>query len=314
MPRIKAGRESALTTWKKSIRKYWQLYLLLIPVIASFIIFNYMPMAGIQIAFKDFSLKKGIWGSDWIGLYHFQRFFSGYKFTQILSNTIILSLQSLLFTFPFPIIFALALNEIKRKRLKAAVQTITFAPHFISTVVVVGMMTVFLLPSTGIINVLLMKLGLIDKGIYFTRLPQYFRPLYIISGLWASMGWSSIIYISSISAIDPQLYEAAEIDGAGKFRQMIHVTLAGIRPVIITMLILHLGSIMSVGFEKVFLMQTSTNLVYSEVISTYVYDRGISAGQYDFATAVGLFNSVINLILIVIVNKVAKKFSEVSLW
>ncbi len=318
MQKVKSKRLASaipcLKAWRKSIRKHWQLYLLLIPVLASFIIFNYIPMAGIQIAFKDFTLKDGIWGSEWIGFYHFERFFTGYKFMTILKNTLLLSVTHMIFTFPFPIIFALALNELRNARAKSMVQTITFAPHFISTVVIVGMMTAFLQPDTGIINIALTNLGVLDADTYVSRLPQFFRPLYIMSSIWTNMGWSSIIYISAISAIDPQLYEATEIDGAGRFKQVWHVTLPGIRPVIITLLILNFGSIMSVGFEKVYLMQTSINMDVSEVISTYVYERGITARQFDFATAVGLFNSIINLIMIVIVNKIAKKVSEVSLW
>jgi len=310
--RINGG--SAGITWKKSIKKYWALYLLLVLPITSVIIFSYIPMTGLQIAFKDFSLKDGIWGSEWIGFYHFKRFFSGQKVWTIIRNTVVLSVESLVISFPFPIIFAFALNEVRNRRLKSTIQTIAFIPHFISTVVIVGMMSAFLRPDTGLINILLKKAGIIEEGIYFMRLPEYFRALYIGSGIWADMGWSSIIYISAISSIDPQLYEACEIDGGGRFKQMLHVTLPGIAPTIITLLILKCGHIMGVGFEKSYLMQNSTNLPVSEVISTYVYSIGISSRQFDFATAVGLFNSVVNLIIILIVNKIAKRFSEVSLW
>lgn len=306
--------KSELGMWKKSLKKYWQLYLLLVPVVVFYVIFKYIPMTGLQIAFKDFTLRDGIWGSEFIGWDHFIRFFSSYKFKEILLNTIILSVQCLVITFPLPIIMALVINEIKFKKLKAAVQTISFAPHFISTVVIVGMMTSFLAPSTGIINVLLTKFGIIEEGIYFTRLAGYFRPLYLISDIWANTGWDAFIYISAISAIDPLLYEAAEIDGAGRWKRMMNITLPGIKSVIIILLILNCGHILGIGYEKVLLLQTSTNLSVSEVISTYVYDRGISAGQYDYATAIGLFNSVINFIVLIAVNRIAKKKSEVSLW
>lgn len=303
-----------MTAWKKNFRKYWQLYLLLLPVVVSFVIFNYVPMAGIQIAFKDFTLNDGVWGSKWVGFEHFIRFFTSFKFKTIILNTFILSVENLVFSFPLPIILALVLNEIRLKRFKTTVQTILFAPHFISTVVVVGMMAAFLAPSTGIINNLLIKLGVIDQGIYFFRLEEYFRPLYISSTIWTNMGWNAIIYISAISSIDAGLYESAEIDGASRFKQMLNITLPCIMNIIITTLILNCGHILGIGYEKALLLQTSTNINISEVISTYVYDRGISAGQYDYATAIGLFNSVINFIMLIFVNKIAKKNSEVSLW
>lgn len=300
--------------WKRSFKFYWLLYILLIPVVLNFVIFHYIPMTGIQIAFKDFTLSEGIWGSEWIGTYHFERFFNAYNFWQILGNTLALSLLSLAFSFPLSIALALVLNEIRVKWLNSTLQTIFFAPHFVSTVVIVGMMTAFCSPSTGIINILLKNLGIIEEGIYFTRLPEYFRPMYIISGLWQGVGWGSAIYLSALAAIDPSLYEAADVDGASKFKQLYMITIPCIWPTIIIQLILKVGHIMSVGYEKVLLMQTTTNLEVSEIISTYVYQKGISGQQYDYATAVGLFNSVINLIVLVIVNRIAKKRSDVSLW
>lgn len=306
--------KASAATWKKSLGKYWQLYILLIPVIANFVIFHYVPMTGIQIAFKDFTLKDGVWGSEWIGWGHFERFFNAYNFWTILGNTLILSLLSLAFSFPLSICLALMINEISHKKLNSTLQTIFFAPHFVSTVVVVGMMQAFLSPETGIVNVLLMKLGVIEEGIYFTRLEGWFRPMYIISGLWQSVGWNSAIYISALSAIDTSLYEAASIDGASRWQQLWKVTLPSIWPTIIIQLILKCGHIMSVGYEKVLLMQETTNLSVSQIISTFVYDKGISNQQYDYATAIGLFNSVINLIVLLIVNRMAKKRGEVSLW
>ena len=300
--------------WKRSFSHYWQLYLLLVPVIANFVIFHYIPMAGIQIAFKDFSIRRGIWGSEWIGLEHFQRFFEAYNFWGILSNTLILSVISLAFSFPLSIALALVLNEIRIKKVNSTLQAIFFAPHFVSTVVVVGMLQAFLSPSNGIVNMLLQKFGFIEEGIYFTRLQEWFRPMYVISGLWQNMGWNAAIYISALSAIDQTLYEAADIDGASRWQQLWRITIPCIWPTIIIQLILKVGHIMSVGYEKVFLMQQSTNLGVSQIISTFVYEQGIAARQYDYATAIGLFNAVINLVVLLIVNRIAKKRSNVSLF
>ena len=315
-PRVSAGTRlsNCGRSWKKSLSNYWQLYLLLIPVVANFVIFHYIPMSGIQIAFKDFTLRDGIWGSEWVGFEHFERFFGAYNFWEILSNTLILSVISLAFSFPLSIALALVLNEIRVKRLNSTLQTIFFAPHFVSTVVVVGMMQAFLSPNNGIVNVLLEKMGLIEEGIYFTRLQEWFRPMYVISGLWQNMGWNAAIYISALSAIDVALYEAADIDGASRWQQLWRITLPSIWPTIVIQLILKVGHIMSVGYEKVLLMQQTTNLGVSQIISTFVYEKGIQAQQYDYATAIGLFNSVINLIVLLVVNRIAKKRSEVSLF
>ena len=206
------------------------------------------------------------------------------------------------------------LNEIRIKRLNSTLQTIFFAPHFVSTVVVVGMLQAFLSPSNGIVNILLQKIGLIEEGVYFTRLEEWFRPMYIISGLWQNVGWSSAIYISALSAIDTTMYEAASIDGASRWQQLWRITLPSIWPTIVIQLILKMGHIMSVGYEKVLLMQTSTNLNVSQIISTFVYEKGISSQQYDYATAIGLFNAVINLAVLLLVNYIAKKRSNESLW
>lgn len=301
-------------SWKRSLKRYWQLYILLIPVVLNFVIFHYVPMTGVQIAFKDFTLADGIWGSEWIGWDHFERFFNAYNFWDILKNTLVLSVLSLAFSFPLSICLALVLNEIQHKRLNSSLQTVFFAPHFISTVVVVGMLQAFLSPETGIINVLLQNLGIIDEGIYFTRLEEWFIPTYIISGLWQNMGWNAAIYLSALTAIDTELYDAAAVDGASKWQQLIKITLPCLMPTIVIQLILKCGHIMSVGYEKVLLMQTSTTLGVSQIISTFVYEKGIQAQQYDYATAIGLFNSVINLIMLLIVNRMAKKRSDVSLW
>ncbi|MCL2252959.1 MAG: ABC transporter permease subunit [Lachnospiraceae bacterium] len=315
---VKTNRKSRfseeITLWKKSLGRYWQLYLLLIPIILNFVIFHYIPMTGIQIAFKEFTLRDGIWGSEWVGFRHFTRFFNVHNFWTILYNTLILSAQSLFFSFPLSIGLALTLNEIRKKRLNGALQTIFFAPYFISTVVVVGMLVAFTSPSSGIINVLLMKLGVINEGIYFTRLEEWFRPMYIITSLWSNTGWGAIIYIAALSAIDSDVYEAASIDGASRFQQLFRITLPLLIPTIVIQLILRLGRVMNMGHEKALLMQNPGNIGSSQIISTFVFERGISNQQYDYATAIGLFNSVINLIILLIVNRMARKYSNVSLW
>ena len=313
-PRLQRRKQGG--SWKKSLRNYWQLYLLLIPVVLNFVIFHYVPMTGIQIAFKDFSTRDGIWGSDWIGFEHFERFFSAYNFWTILGNTLILSVLSLVISFPLSIGLALLLNEIRHKKLNNTLQTIFIAPHFVSTVVVIGMLQAFLSPETGIVNILLQKLGVIEEGIYFTRLEEWFRPMYIISGLWQNLGWSAVIYLSALTAIDPGLYEAAAIDGASRWQQLWSITIPSIWPTIVIQLILKCGHIMSVGYEKVLLMQTTTNMDVSQIISTFVYNKGLGSSnpQYDYATAIGLFNSVVNLIVLLAVNRIAKKRSDVSLF
>ena len=273
--RIRLRRQKEARSWIRSLSRYWQLYILLIPVVANFVIFHYIPMTGIQIAFKDFTIVDGIWGSEWIGFYHLERFFGAYNFWTILFNTLTLSVLSLVITFPLSIALALLLNEIRHKKLNSALQTIFIAPHFVSTVVVVGMMQAFLSPETGVINILLQKLGFIEEGIYFTRLEEWFRPMYIISDIWQNLGWSAIIYLSALTAIDTGLYEAASIDGASRWQQLWRITIPCIWPTIVIQLILKCGHIMSVGYEKVLLMQESTNLNVSELISTFVYQKGI---------------------------------------
>lgn len=297
---------------KRSLRKYWDLYLLLIPVVAYFVLFKFLPMYGLQIAFRDYKPRRGFWGSDWVGLKHFIRFFSTYTCWQIISNTLLLSLLTLLFTFPLPILLALILNEMRDGLYKKTVQTVTYAPHFLSTVVVVGMVTAFCSPSTGIVNTLIKACG--GTPIYFMAKAEWFRPLYVISEVWTNTGWDSIIFLSALSSVDTQMYEAARIDGASRIKMLRWITLPSIMPTIAIMLILHCGRIMSIGFEKVFLLQTDLNIGVSEVISTFVYQQGIRSAQTSYATAVGLMNSVVNFILVIAVNTISKRVSEVSLW
>lgn len=297
---------------KKKIITYWDLYVLMLPGLLYFIIFKYLPMYGAQIAFKNYMPSLGIWGSPWMGFDHFQRFFSSPNFGNIMWNTVSLSLFNILFGFPTPIILALIINEIKWKPFKKAVQTITYAPHFISTVVLVGLLQMILSPSSGIINNILQVFNI--QPIYFMAEEGWFKPIYILSGIWKSAGWGSIIYLAAISGIDTEMYESAKIDGASRWKQLIYITLPNIMPTAMIMLILDIGKVMSIGFEKVFLMQNSMNIGVSEIISTYVYNVGILDVQFSYSTAIGLFNSIINLIMLILANWVSKKVTQVGLW
>ncbi|OPJ60593.1 ABC transporter permease [Clostridium oryzae] len=294
------------------IKKNYQLYLLILPTFIYFIIFKYVPMYGILLAFKDYIPSNGIIGSPWVGFKYFHQFFSSYQFSMLIKNTVVLSIEQLIVTFPLPIVLALMLNQLTSERTKKFMQTVVYAPYFISTVVLVGIMIVFLSADGGIINVIIKALG--GKEIYFFSSPKYFRPLYVFSSVWQGTGFAAVIYIAGLSSIDPQLHEAAIVDGASKFRRMLTIDLPGIAPIILIQLILAMGGIMNVGFEKAFLMQTNLNLDTSEIIQTYVYKIGLQQAQYEFGTAVGLFQSVINLVLLVGVNKIVSRFSEDSLW
>lgn len=296
-------------------RKRWKnldLYIMLLPAIVFYIVFHYAPMYGVQIAFKDFAASKGIWGSPWVGLKHFFRFFNSYYFERLLYNTVSISLLQLIFSFPIPIILALMINELKDGPFKKVVQNVTYAPHFLSIVVVVGMATNFLDPETGIINYFISFLG--GTPIDFLSEPAWFKPIYIISGIWQNAGWNSIIYLSALAGIDPQLHEAAKIDGAGRIARILHINIPGILPTIVILLILNVGQIMNIGFEKVFLLQNDLNISASDIISTFSYSVGIQGGQYSFASAIGLFNSIVNFILLLSVNKISRKLTETSLW
>lgn len=288
------------------------LILLILPVVVYFILFAYYPLYGVIIAFKDYRVGLGIWGSPWVGFDHFINFFNGIFFARLLSNTLLISLYSLLWGFPIPIIFALMLNEFRNGAFKRTVQTISYFPHFISLVVVCGMVIDFLSPTGGIVNQLIVRLG--GTSINFLGQPQWFRTVLIGSTIWQSFGFGSIIYFAAISGINPELYEAARIDGAGRLRQMWHVTLPGIRPTIVTLLILNIGNIMSVGFERIILLYSPATYATADVISTYVYRIGLLGAQYSFASAVGLFNSIINIIILLSVNRLSKRMFDTSLW
>lgn len=305
-----------LTKLKKKYSHYWQLYLFLLLPVIYIIIFAYVPMTGTQLAFKKFDINKGIWGSPWIGFDNFIKFFNNYVFSRVIINTIRLSCYSIIANFPFPIIFALVLNSITKVKFKKFVQTITYMPHFISTVVIVGMMLQIFHPITGLYGTIAKALtGNLPKDIFAS--PDTFPHLYIWSGVWQGFGWGSIIYLATLTTVSSELHEAAEVDGASRFRRIIHIDIPALLPTIITMLILRLGQVMSIGFEKAFLMQNNLNLRTSEIISTYVYKQGLGThGPTDFsyATSIGLFNSIINFILIIVINKISNKVTETSLW
>jgi putative aldouronate transport system permease protein len=295
------------------VRDY-QLYLILLPPLIFVIIFNYMPMYGAQIAFKNFRAVDGIWGSPWAGFKHFTRFFTSPSFFKVLKNTFSLSLYSLAAGFPFPIILALSLNAMRNLRLKKTIQTFSYMPHFISMTVMVGMILQFLSPRQGIVNRLLGTVGI--ASISFMTKPDFFRSVYVWTGIWQNIGWGSIIYLAALSAINPELHEAALADGANRLQRIRHIDIPGILPTATILLILSAGQLINVGFEKVFLMQNDLNLSVSEVIQTFVYKIGIASEMpnYSYSTAVGLFNSVISLALVAMVNLFARKFSETSLW
>lgn len=293
------------------LKRNWVCYLFILPMLIYVIIFNYIPMYGIQLAFKDYRVADGIWGSAWVGLKHFKTFFESYQFKDLLWNTLSLSLYSLIAGFPMPIIFALLLNYITNVKLKKVVQMVTYAPHFISTVVYCGMILIFL-SSDGVINQLLKLIG-IDPVAFLTN-PSNFRHIYVWSGVLQNIGWGSIMYISVLTSVDPTLHEAATVDGATRFQRLLHIDLPAIVPTMVIMLIMRAGEIMDLGFEKAFLLQNNINLDYSEIIATYVYKIGIQGGQFSYSSAIGLFNNVINMVLLVAVNKIAKKVSDVSLW
>ena len=309
---VRGKKMSFFQRFWENMKKNWILYAMILPVAIYYIIFAYAPMYGIQLAFKDYQVKEGIMGSPWVGLEHFIRFFKSYNFGQLLKNTIGISVYSLLVGFPIPIIFALMLNYLRNKFLKKTVQMVSYAPYFISTVVMCGMIAIFMNPDTGILNVIRNFFGM--ESVDFLAKPEWFKDIYVWTGVWQGMGWSSIIYISALSGVDYQLHEAAIMDGATKIQRMIHVDLPSIRPTIIMLLILQIGSLMNVGFEKVFLLQNTLNKSAASVISTYTYEVGLINSDYGYSTAVGLFNSLINVILIVGANQICKKLADESLF
>lgn len=297
---------------KKALKRDKYLWLLVLPGVIWYIIFAYAPMYGLVIAFKNFSPFKGIWASPWVGMKWFKDFFGSHYFWRLMRNTLLINLYGILWGFPAPIIFALLLNELRHEGYKRFSQTVSYLPHFISTVVIVGIVMDFLSPSTGVINRIIRALG--GETIHFMTSPEWFRTVYIGSGIWQGIGWNSIIYLAAISGIDTELYEAATIDGASKLKQMWHVTIPGILPTVIILLIMNLGSLLSIGYEKIILMYNPRTYETADVISSYVYRRGIEGAEFSFATAVGLFQNIINFIMIATFNRISKKVSEISLW
>ena len=308
--KIKTAEQNKLLL--KRILKNYEAYLFLIPTLIFFTVFSYGPLYGVQIAFRNFNGALGIWGSRWVGLRHFANFFDSYYFWTLIRNTVTLSLYSLAAGFPMPIIFALMLNEVKNIKYKRFVQTVTYAPHFISMVVIVGIITIILSPSSGIVNHVIKSMGF--EPIYFIAKPSMFRHIYVWSGIWQNVGWGSIIYLAALASVDMEQHEAAVIDGASRLQRIRHINIPAILPTMVILLILQGGTIMSVGFEKVLLMQNDLNMPTSDVISTYVYRRGLINADFSFATAVGLFNSIINFMFLLIFNYVSRKVNETSLF
>ncbi len=312
------GEKDLRCNYRKSlgrrICRNWQLYLFLLPAVAYFLLFRYYPMFGLQIAFKNYKPTLSMWGSPWADdiWKYFKQFFVTPAFKRALPNTLAISVGTLIISFPVPIILALLLNQLTSKRYKKIVQTTLYAPHFISTVVMVGIVTLFFALKSGVVNHVIELLG--GERIHFMAEPSWFRPLYIGSEIWQSAGWGSILYLAALSGINPELHEAAIMDGANKFQRVWHIDIPGILPTIVIMFILNSGKIMAVGQEKALLMQNSLNQSTSEIISTYVYKRGLQNHNWSFATAVGMFESVVNLVLLCTVNFVSKRVTESSLF
>ena len=294
------------------IKKHWEIYLMLVLPVTYIIVFKYLPMAGIVMAFQQYSIRKGIMGSQWAGLKYIHQFLNAPLFWTLFRNTLVLSLYNLLAGFSIPIFLAIALNEVGNAKFKKVVQTITYAPYFISVVVMVGILVQVLHVHNGFVNRLFVILG--QDPVNFMGMKECFRHVYVWSGVWQSAGYSAIIYIAALASVDPELIEASVIDGVNRFQKIWHIDLPAIAPTIIILLIMGIGQIMELGFEKVFLLQNPQNLDVSEIISTFVYKKGLREAQYSYAAAVGLFNSIINLILISLANLTARRLSEISLW
>lgn len=312
------GKNSKTKIPKKKInyavyfKNNWQLYVLILPAIIYFIVFNYMPLYGIQIAFKDFKAVFGISGSKWVGFKHFENFFHAYYFKRLLANTLLLNVYNLLWSFPVPIILAILLNQIKGPKIKRFIQTSIYVPYFISTVVLAGMLYIFLSPTSGIFNILRQAFGM--KAVDFMSDAKAFRTIYIVSGIWQSAGWGTILYIASLSGVDPSLYEAAEIDGASIWQKIRYIDMPSIVPVIVMVFILDCGKLLSSNTDKALVMQTAGNIPTSDIIGVYVYNVGLGSGQFSYTTAIGLFINIINFIIIITANQISKKISDVGLF
>ncbi|NQX71859.1 sugar ABC transporter permease [Paenibacillus alba] len=307
-----AASKSSLQLIVKKMKRHWQLYLVIVLPMLYLVIFKYIPMAGVVIAFKDYNVIKGIWGSPWVGLEYFKQFFESPNFWLYMKNTLGISVYGLLVGFPAPILLALALNEIRNGFFKSSVQMITYAPYFISTVIMVSILIVTLSPNVGIISKFTQLLGVENTN--FMGIPSLFKSIYVWSDVWQYTGYGAIIYIAALAGVNPELYESAKVDGASRLQKIVSIDIPSLIPVSIILLILNMGNIMKIGFEKVYLMQNPLNVSTSEVISTYVYKVGLLSSSFSFSASIGLFNSIINLILLVGVNYLAKKLSNSSLW
>lgn len=296
----------------RRVLRSWQLYVLLAPTLLYFLVFKYWPMYGVQIAFRDYTPAGGFTDSPWVGLEHFLRFFSSYQFTTVFTNTILLSLVNLAFVFPIPIILALLVNQLAQGRMRKVVQNVLYAPTFISTVVLVGMLFILLSPRSGLVNNAIVLLG--GEPIFFMGSAEWFRPVYVASSVWQEAGFNMVVYLAALAGIDPALHDAAKVDGAGRFQRIRHIDLPGIAPVITVLSILAVGNLLNLGFEKALLMQTDLNLAASQIIQTYTYQVGLQQAQFSYAAAIGLFNSVLNLALLLTFNQVARRASQTSLW
>lgn len=309
---LRAQKNSGTRRWVRTLRKDGMFFLMVLPGFLWLVIFRYLPMYGITIAFMDYVPGKAWFANDWVGLQWFREFFSSIYFGRTLKNTLLISLYSFFWGFPAPILFALMLNEVKDGVFKRTIQTISYFPHFISTVIICGMLVQFFSPVNGIFTDLIKQMT--GRETNMLAEPEYFRTIYIASGIWQGFGWGSIVYLAAISGIDPTLYEAAMVDGAEWYHKITRITLPSIAPTIITLMILDIGGMLNVGFEKVFLLQSPANMVTSDVISTYTYRRGILGTSYGYGTAVGLFNSVANFVLLALANKISRTFTETALW
>lgn len=294
------------------VLRNYQVYLLLLPALIFFIVFHYGPMYGVQIAFKDYNTGLGIWKSPWVGLKHFKRFIEMPQFLSALKNTLFISMASLLLGFPFPVLLALMLNEVKSSKIKKVVQTVTYAPHFISTVVIASMITLFLSPTAGFINKLIELTG--NDPINFMMRPSYFLPIYVISEIWQHTGWASIIYLASLANVEQEQHESAVIDGATRLQRVWYINIPCILPTVVVLFILQAGSVLNVSFEKVFLLQNPSILEAADVISTYTYRIGIQGSQFSLSSAIGLSNSVANFVMLLLVNTISRRLGETSLW
>lgn len=301
-----------LKSFCKRFNETKALYLFVLPGLVFYVLFKYYPIYGSQIAFRDYSPFLGFWGSPWVGFKNFERFFNSPSFWKIIHNTLTINLANLAFAFPFPILLAVMLNQLPNGFFKKAVQTVTYAPYFISTVVMVGMLYTMLSPFSGVINAAIKALG--GEAVYFMAERGMYVPIYVISGIWQSCGWNAVVYIAALSSVSAELHEAAIVDGAGRLKRIWHIDLPCILPTIVTMLILSAGQLLSIGFEKSYLLQNSINLDVSEVLSTYTYKRGLIGGDFSYASAIEMFQAAVNFLILILVNGVSRKINETSLW